>query len=170
MLRLDIGSLPEGHSHQNLSEDASDLDIVFEGGRAVSPVAVSLDIDKSGDEIFLAGRATVNIQLECARCLSEYPCVLGAPFQMVIVVGEPPGASDRREDELYVPSGSKYVELGDEVRSELLVRLPLKPLCKKDCRGLCPTCGTNLNGATCACETAHGDSRWDALKRLRKDA
>ena len=94
MLKLDIGSLPEGHSHQDLREEASELDIVFDGGRPVSPVTVSLDIDRNGDEIFLAGRATVNIQLECARCLKEYACVLGAPFQMLVMVGEAPQAGD----------------------------------------------------------------------------
>jgi uncharacterized protein len=169
VLRLDLGSLPEGHSHQDLREEASELDIVLDGGRPVSPVAVSLEVDKNGDEIFLAGRATVTIQIECARCLKEYAHVLAAPFQMIVMVGEAPPAGEERENEVYVPSGSKYVDLTDEVRSELLVRVPLKPLCSKACKGLCPACGTDLNSAQCACEAAPGDSRWDALKRLKKD-
>jgi uncharacterized protein len=169
VLRLDIGSLPEGHSHQDLREEVSELDIVFDGGRPVSPVTVSLDIDRNGDEIFLAGRASVNIQLECARCLDEYAYVLEAPFQMLVMVGEAPEADEERENEMYVPGDSQYVDLTDEVRSELLVRIPLKPLCSKACKGLCPTCGANLNSAQCACEAGRTDERWDALKRLKDD-
>jgi uncharacterized protein len=170
VLKLDIGSLPEGHSRQDIREEASELDIVLEGGRPVSPVAVSIDIDKHGDEIFLAGRASVEIKLECARCLKEYDFVLGAPFQLVVMVGEPPAAGEEKEGEVYVPSGSKYVDLTDEVRSELLVRVPLKPLCSKACKGLCPACGINLNDGPCACAGPPTDSRWDALKRLKGDA
>jgi len=169
VLKLDIGSLPEGHSHQDLREEASGLDIVLEGGRLVSPATVSLEIDKNGDEIFLAGRATVDIQLECARCLNEYAHVFGAPFQLIVSVGEAPREGEERENEIFVPSGARYVDLTDEVRSELLLRVPLKPLCSKACKGLCPTCGANLNSAKCTCEAAGGDPRWEALRRLKKD-
>jgi len=168
VIRLDISSLAEGHSHQDLEEDASELDIVLDGGRLVSPVALSLEIDKSGDDILLAGRATVAVRLECARCLEEYAFALEAPFQAMVVVGDQ--AEDTgREGVLRVPSGAKYVDLTDEIRSELLVRVPVKPLCDEGCRGLCPTCGTNLNRDTCSCTTGRSDSRWDALKHLKKD-
>jgi uncharacterized protein len=168
VLKLDIDSLPEGHSHQDLQEDASELDVVLDGGRLDSPVAVSLDIDRSGDQILLGGRATVEAELECARCLKPYAHVLGAPIQMAVIVGDVEEGAER-EGLIQVARGTRYVDLADEIRGELLVRLPLKPLCKKDCRGLCPACGTDLNGGQCSCGSASSDPRWEALKRLKQD-
>ena len=115
MIRLDIGSLPEGHSHWDLEEDVSELDVVLEGGRLVSPVNISLEIDKNDDEIFLVGRATVRAELECARCLEAYDLVLAAPFEAVLLIGE---GEDDRENLIRVPGGTSSVDLTDQVRTE----------------------------------------------------
>jgi uncharacterized protein len=170
VIRIDIGSLPEGYSHLDLEEDASRLDVDLEGVRLVSPVKVGLDVSRNGDEIVLAGRARVEAVLECARCLEEYSCALDGPVAVVVVVGEAPeGGVPAEEDVLRVPGGSKYADITQQVRSELLVHIPLKPLCKEDCKGLCPRCGIDLNCDRCSCHARSADSRWDALKDLRRD-
>jgi len=167
---LDIGSLPEGTSHQDIDEDASSLEISMEGGRLVSPLAVSLDAVRTGDEIYLTGRASVRAFFECARCLDEFPCVIEGPIQAVVMIGdEASGSGEDEEGVVRVARGAKSLDLADLVRTELLVRVPLKPLCKTGCRGLCPKCGANLNKGTCSCETGNHDSRWDALKRFKID-
>jgi uncharacterized protein len=166
VLKLDIDSLPEGHSQKDLREDASDLDLVIEGRRLVSPVTVSLDIDRNGDEIFLTGRAAVATEMECARCLKPYAFTLAAPIQIAVMMGDVEEGAER-EGLMQVARGTNCVDLSDEVRSELLLRVPLKPLCAEECRGLCPTCGADLNSGDCSCGSAPGDPRWDALKRLK---
>lgn len=166
MIRLDIGSLPEGHSHQDIEESASELDLVVEGGCLASPVTVSLDITRNGDEIYITGRAVVSALLQCGRCLEQYSSRLESPVEVMVIVGDQ--AVDQEDDHLArLPAGAKYVDLTDEVRGELLVRLPLKPLCRKDCRGLCPRCGTNLNLEKCSCHVERSDPRWDALKDFK---
>ena len=173
MIRLDVASLPEGHSHKDLEEEASELDIDLEGGRLASPITVSLDITRNGDNLFLTGRATVNAVLECARCLEEYSYTLEGPIGLVVVVGEDKegggsGEGDQEDESLVrVPGGSRYIDLADEIRSELLVRIPIKPLCTEECKGLCSTCGTNLNCDKCSCQNSRRESRWDALKNLK---
>jgi uncharacterized protein len=77
------------------------------------------------------------------------------------------GHEEEREHVIEMPAGAKYVDLSDHVRSELLVIVPLKPLCGSGCKGLCPSCGANLNEAPCSCEADERDSRWDALKKLK---
>ena len=72
-----------------------------------------------------------------------------------------------RDSVIEVPAGGKHVDLADHVRSELLVVIPLKPLCGDKCRGLCPVCGTNLNVGSCSCDSDSHDSRWDALKKVK---
>ena len=168
MIRIDIGSLPEGHSHLDLEEDASQLDIGLEGVRLTSPVKVAFDVSRNGDQIVLTGQARVEASFECARCLEEYSCTLKGPMSAMIIIGEAPeGAAPDEEDVLRVPGGSKYADITQQIRSELLVRIPLKPLCKEDCKGLCPSCGVNLNCEQCSCHAAGGDSRWDRLKDLK---
>jgi uncharacterized protein len=168
VIRIDIGSLPEGDSHLDLEEDASQLDVDLEGVRLVSPVKVALDVSRNGDQIVLAGRVRVGAVLECARCLEECEYTLGGPVGAVVLVGEAPqeGVPDE-EDVLRVPGSAKYADITEQIRSELLVRVPLKALCKEDCRGLCPSCGINLNCERCSCRAMSGDPRWDGLKDVK---
>jgi uncharacterized protein len=170
VIKLDIGLIPEGSSHLDLSADASELGVEMEGGGLQSPVTVSLDVNRTGNDIFLRGKANVTAMLECARCLDEYTLVLEVPVELWCLVAsgtDEKEAGVERENVIEVPVRGKYVDLSDYLRSELLVVVPLKPLCKPDCQGLCPRCGANLNAAGCSCETEGHDNRWDALKKIK---
>jgi uncharacterized protein len=59
------------------------------------------------------------------------------------------------------------VDLGELMREQFFLALPMKPLCQEDCRGLCPVCGINRNRETCTCETTWVDPRMEALKRFK---
>jgi uncharacterized protein len=59
------------------------------------------------------------------------------------------------------------VELEDILREQVLLAVPIKTVCREECKGLCPQCGKNLNTGECQCEPVAGDPRWDALKGLR---
>jgi len=167
VITLKIDSLPEGHSHQDIEAAASEIDLAIEGGRPASPVRLSLDINRGGDELLISGRASVSVIFECARCLESFTSEIEGLFDLMVVVGGEAPAFGDEESLVRVPAGAKSVDLTDAVRSELMVRAPLKPLCREDCRGLCPECGTNLNVAGCACRGEDRDPRWDALKRLK---
>jgi uncharacterized protein len=166
VIKLDISSLPEGHSHQDIEASADGLDLALDGGCPSSPVTVSLDITRSGDEIYITGRARVDVLLQCGRCLEQYSSTLESPVEVMAALGDRV-AGDQDDSLIRLPAGAKCLDLTDVVRSELLVRLPLKPLCRDDCRGLCPKCGTNLNVDACSCREEKSDSRWDALKHLK---
>ena len=170
MIKLDIGKLPEGASHVDLTADASALGVTLEDGRLESPVEVSLDVNRKGDDILLRGWASVKAVLECGRCLEEYVCLLKSPVELWCMPrGEGEGANgcEDRENVIEITGGARYVDLADHVRSELLVLVPLKPLCDEACKGLCPKCGTNLNNTACGCDIDNHDSRWNALKKLK---
>ena len=170
MIKIDISSIPDGESTFDLREEPSDLGMELEGGRFDSPVRVNLDVTRNGDEVFLRGKARVKVVLECARCLKEYSCDLETPVQLWCELSSSEtggGTLPDRENVIEVAAGQKYIDLTDHVRSELLVLVPLKPLCREDCKGLCPRCGTDLNIGKCSCENEEHDSRWDALKKLK---
>ncbi len=166
MLRLEIGSLPDGLTHLELTTETSEWGDVPEGGHLESPVRASLDVTRNGRDIFIKGRADVTAVLECGRCLEAYVFGLEAPIELWVIVGGEKD-SEERENVIEVPAGAGYADLTDHVRSELLVQVPLKQLCKADCRGLCPGCGTNLNVTTCGCHVAGHDARWEDLKKMK---
>jgi uncharacterized protein len=170
MLRLDINAVPEGVSHVDLSTDASELGDPLEGGRLEGSVQVGLDVTRKGQDLYLKGAAGVRAVLECDRCLEEYACDLEAPVELwVKVLGAAEGASPEvRENLIEVESGSSYADFTGHIRSELLLQMPFKQVCKPDCKGLCPVCGTNLNKGSCKCRREAYDGRWEALKEIKK--
>jgi uncharacterized protein len=168
VLRLDIGSLPDGMTHLDLVADTLEWGEVPDGGRLESPARLSLDVTRNGRDIFVRGRASVNSVLECGRCLEEYRYPLEAPVELWVIAG---GESDseERENVIEVPAGAGYADLTDAVRSELLLQVPLKQVCREDCRGLCPVCGANLSKAPCDCRSESHDARWEALRKLKEE-
>ncbi len=171
MLRIFLDTLDEGSSHVDLTTEADDLTSGFEGGYLLSPVKASLEVNRTGNEIIVTGTVSVRAVVECARCLDEFVLELESPLDMVFLLGSgaSTGALPEREGVIDVPSTATYLDLTDETRSSLLVLLPLKPLCRPDCHGLCPKCGTNLNKGMCSCSKEDVDSRWDALKRFKEN-
>src|SRR5947199_407510 len=76
----------------------------------------------------------------------------------------PPGAIDLGEDVRQLEG----LMLEDVLREQVLLSVPLKALCREDCKGLCPTCGKNRNTEPCSCPPALGDPRWSALRDIRE--
>jgi uncharacterized protein len=67
-----------------------------------------------------------------------------------------------------LPPRAADIDLGDAIREALILAMPEYPLCREDCRGLCPRCGADLNQGPCACPPVP-DPRWGALEALRND-
>jgi uncharacterized protein len=65
--------------------------------------------------------------------------------------------------------GQTVIDMADDVRQTVLLAVPLKNVCREDCRGLCPQCGRNLNDGACDCKETRVDGRWDKLKELQNN-
>jgi uncharacterized protein len=134
------------------------------------PVRLGADVHKDKDRYQLTGRVQAPLDLVCSRCLETFRLDVDAQFDLSYVphvenVGE--GEVAIEEDDL---STAYYrddaIDLGQLVREQCYLALPMKPLCSENCKGLCPTCGTNWNTATCNCTTEWEDPRLAPLKRL----
>jgi uncharacterized protein len=106
----------------------------------------------------------------CARCVEPVATPLSGDFDLIFrpqaadaESGERAITVDETEIGYYEESG---LLLEDVVREQVLLSLPGRTLCLPDCKGLCPSCGQNLNSAPCACEKAPADPRWNALAGL----
>ena len=123
-------------------------------------------------DIRVDGSLETRFQFACARCLDPVIQDLSHKFDLLY---RPQGADAGRE-ELSVTSAEAEVSyyqgegllLEDVLREQVLLALPLKAICRDDCKGLCPHCGKNLNVEQCACAEPVEDPRWLALKDLRE--
>lgn len=123
-------------------------------------------------DIRLGGRLNTTLELPCARCLEPVVQDVKRDFELLY---RPLGIDAGRE-ELSVTGAeaeigyysNNGVLIEDVLREQVLLALPLKAICRQDCKGLCPHCGKNLNVETCSCAEPAEDLRWSALKDLRE--
>lgn len=117
--------------HETLEPQAlGDPDLAAELAGGLS---ADLEFSVGGSRILLTGQVRGRRRLECARCLEDYD----APFEQTL-------------DETF-PLDAASIDAEEEIRQSLFLSAPAKPLCRPDCRGLCPRCGRNLNEGPCNC-------------------
>ena len=139
-----------------------------DGFRVVAPVSLQFDIDKDQQQFRLAGRVQTRAELSCSRCLEPFTIPVDAAFDLryqprALNTGE--GDREIQEDDLTTAFyEDDEIDLGQLMREQFYLALPMKPLCGEECRGLCPVCGTNLNRATCSCRHTWEDPRLAGLK------
>ncbi|HEY3315877.1 MAG TPA: DUF177 domain-containing protein [Bacillota bacterium] len=133
------------------------------------PVEVRGEAYNTGSAVHVRGRVKARAELLCSRCSKPLVQPVEAPFQVQYVAERPgrPGADNDEADDVVQYQGDE-IDLADEVRQQLLLALPMKPLCRPDCRGLCPTCGKDLNEGPCECRP-EVDARLAGLADLFKE-
>ena len=122
-------------------------------------------------DIRLNGSVATSIELACARCLEPVVQDVDRSFELLYR----PLGSDAGKEEMSVTAIDAEIgyyegnglQLEDVLREQVILAVPLRALCREDCRGLCPHCGTNLNTGACSCADGVQDPRWDALKDIR---
>jgi uncharacterized protein len=143
-------------------------------------LVVELEARKMGEDVLLEGVVTGELELACGRCLSRYRAPLREPFRLVLepagerVPADPEGAAALAADGLALADelevgwyrGSE-IELGRFVVELVALALPVQPLCREGCRGLCPRCGADRNTERCECPEERPPSPFAGLAALR---
>jgi len=127
----------------------------------LAPIAGKIMVTFRGDKYVVSGELETTVELECRRCLGKFPYIVKVNFQELYQRGNPvltQGFVELQEEELntFFFQGD-YLDLTDSIRENILVSLPWNPLCHDNCRGLCPTCGINLNFVDCQCSNKRND-------------
>lgn len=163
-MKIRLNSLKEGQQiiqkslpkeHLNISENC------FK-----NPINLTLSLDKGTTEIYITGKVETEGNFQCDRCLSPFSKHLEATFKVILSST----ISEITSDENIIPiSHSTYeVDLSPQIRDTLLLSIPTKKLCDKKCRGICPSCGVNLNFEECLCSTSTTSTGWKPLEKLYK--
>lgn len=116
-------------------------------------LALTGRLERSGTDYLLRGQLAGNIQTACGRCLEPADLALDLPLAVSFVERDEDAEDDEEEAGGDVIGFSGHViDVGPAIRDEILLALPIGPICRPDCKGICPTCGGNRNTVPCSCE------------------
>ncbi len=152
-----------------VSGDVSDPQLPGIGQGVINPVTVKGVAVNSGDSIFVEATADAKVGLVCSRCLEDFQTRLSVPISCEYRKGEAVEESRPEEGRELSWYQGDSIDLSQEIRDQLLLEVPMKPLCDEECRGLCSQCGINLNRQGCECASDDIDDRLAPLKRLLKE-
>lgn len=167
-MKLLLSECPEGHKQMALEATAEALDL----GALIEtrgPVSVTLDVERRGDQLAVRGTARVILKASCARCAQPVERLLEGE---ILAFADRRGKDEPRDEAALEQEGSilyhdgMELTLTDPIREAVLLEEPAQVLCREDCKGLCPQCGSDLNLETCSCASRGVDPRWEALKNV----
>jgi uncharacterized protein len=173
MLALNLGRIRTPHERFEQTYAPGQLE-ANDDFRVVEPVALAFDIFKDNQQFRLTGSVRTTLEMPCSRCLEPYIMPIDQSFDLRYQphaknTGE--GEREIEEDDLTTAFyENDEIDLGQLMREQFYLSLPMKPLCREDCQGLCPVCGTNLNKSTCDCKREWEDPRFAALRKLKTDS
>ena len=161
-----------GTSRHTYELDASELKLDSTDVVDLTSCKVDVEIDDHTDEVIVRGQASVDLKLECARCLE--PFQLSSVFQLALIIRLAHGGkltgpeSESSDDYFIVPDNSEEFDLAPIIAERIALSLPMKPLCSDGCAGICPNCGANRNIETCECTNETIDERLSVLAKLKE--
>lgn len=150
------------------------LKALQESGECVflGPLRVQLNVAREYDHIRVHGRVATTVHLGCSRCLTEFDAEIDSPFTVFYMPAAAGVTQDEEvelteEDLVSATYDGDEIDFTGEISEQVLTEIPIKPLCREDCKGLCPVCGADLNVTACGCKNDLFSSKLGALKNLR---
>jgi uncharacterized protein len=173
MLALNLNRIRTAHERFEQVYQPEALGADTDAYRIAEPVHLAFDIYKDKDQFRLAGFVRTRLELPCSRCLDPFSWPVDAQFDLRYQPhSQNSGEGERavEEDDLTTAFyDNDEIDLGQLMQEQFYLSLPMKPLCGEDCKGLCPSCGTNLNRGTCDCSHEREDPRFAALRSLQPE-
>lgn len=173
-MKIQVSLIPEeGRRLQYRLEGDWYREFLQQGGRIdfrIRPAEVTVEIHKILDAVTLDIRVEAALDLDCGRCLETFQTPVQGGFRYTLVPSrgpEEPGEEPDDEDISFGHYREDTIDLDALVFEQVLLQVPMKPLCAETCRGLCAQCGANLNAESCACRPGAVDRRLEALKNFK---
>jgi uncharacterized protein len=141
----------------------------------LAPIKTALRAIRIEDMIDVQGDLNTLVRLPCGRCLKEYETPLKSRFELTYVHRLPCTQEDEISEEVEISAAEmgliyfegENINLQDGIQEQVIMALPVRPLCNENCKGLCANCGHDLNEGDCGCNRQSADSRFAALKGLK---
>lgn len=123
-------------------------------------------LNKLHDQLILSTSSNFKVKFDCDRCGVEFKSNLTSEYRMVYLMNEEPQETESLNVS-YLNRDADKIEITDDIREFALLAVPMKILCKGDCKGLCVKCGADLNQSKCTCKVEEIDPRWKPLMNLK---
>lgn len=140
----------------------------------IVPLSAQLKVEKVDTEIMIKGSITADVILQCSRCLKDFSMRLFINVDVFYHPVEELKGEETHEikiDELDMDFYSgEELDIMSLINEQIMLDIPMKPLCSETCKGICIECGTNLNTGICRCERLHIDPRLASLKTFLKNS
>lgn len=162
-MKINIANIDDGLNQLELSEPSRELSLL-DHGHLKGDIRVKLVIDKRLDDLNLKAKVVSSAELVCDRCLIKFEKELVSNFK---VYYSSKYSESEEQNTRRLSLNNPVINLLNDVRSSLVLSLPIKLLCEENCKGLCPNCGVNRNQQECECPTQQIDSRWETLKSFQ---
>lgn len=160
-LRFNFGFLLEATLGESRDIELDYPDIRVAEDLQLTPLRGTLRASRTSEGIYVEGKLATAVLAECVRCLVEFS--LPVTLQLDDLFYYPPSTAPQGE---YVVGENGFIDLSPLVRELSLLELPMQPICKSDCQGLCQECGANLNEGDCGCLDDDVDPRLAMLGSL----
>ncbi len=167
---VDLSRLSEGRSKTAFSIEPDDPLLDGYGSRITHPIQLEVEVTSATGGMYVVTVDVHGLSVgSCRRCLAPVEVAIDDRFR--VVYQQSKGTDDDLSDADVIPIDPKAteIEIDEPVREWLFLERNRFPLCDKQCAGMCPQCGQNLNQRKCDCERDETDERWRALSALRFD-
>ena len=160
---IKITNYPVGIHSLHFEKSADELQL---GEPFIDKLVLDLKLDKSHHQILMSGNLTISVHLNCDRCNEDFNRNLNSEFTLLYLFDK-----DRIEESdvnvKYLSTKDDKIDITSDVLDYARLSLPMKQLCSEDCKGLCASCGANLNHTKCSCNDDNVDPVWEPLKKLK---
>ncbi len=162
---IKISNLIEGEHHFSLDEriEKINLEEPFFGN-----FKSDIKLNKLHNQIILDSHTSIKAKFECDRCGNEFITDLENDYKMVYLMNEVPEES-KAINIAYLPPDVASIDIKNDLNEFAMLSIPMKKLCKEDCKGLCYRCGCDLNKGECKCTEPEIDLRWQKLSSLKNN-
>lgn len=169
-MRIELENLEGGKGDFARVYQPEELNPVDERVRLIEPAQVTGKVRLAGNDVFVNGHVESRAQVECDRCLQLVELPISADFALEYIPEPEYESSEVAElteaAMLVAVFDGRAIDVDEVVKEQILLAVPTRMLCRENCKGICPECGTDRNTGDCKCVADDIDPRWAALKNL----
>jgi uncharacterized protein len=164
-MKIKISNLANGKYDYLFEGEISKIDI---GEPYKGEFRTEVVLSKFDNQIILDSKTNINAELTCDRCNTIYNSVITSNYRMVYLLQKIDVEEEGDSGEIkFIHPDTDKIDIKNDVRDYAVLAVPMKRLCKEDCKGLCYKCGKNLNEGPCNCEKKEIDPRWEPLLEMK---
>jgi uncharacterized protein len=162
-MRIKISGLENGAYDYDFEADIETIDLTEP---LFGKYNTNVVLNKFDDQIILEASTTAGANFICDRCGKAFKQMVNSKYKMIYLLRSIEGA----EEEInitYLSPDTHMIDISKDVRDYMILSVPMKRLCKENCKGLCVKCGADLNEKQCDCNDDEIDDRWKVLLELK---